>query len=672
MADRRVKFVFEGDTRDLEQALKAIRQDASQTAAEVEDAGEGASEAFAGVGAAVATAGAGLVAFGAAATAALVETVQQVIELSDEANQLAKSARAVGASVEDIQLLQGAMDLLTRGGVDASRAIQDLQRNMADARDGTGEAQAAFVKLGLSAEDLAELPVSEQVARIADRMGGLEDAAERTQVAMDIFGRSGRGMAEAFALGGDAVREATQEIADAGIISAEVAADSERLQDQILLTGAAFDTLKREFLAPMIPSISAVLAVWRELMVELGRADEVAEAGGLVGTALEEITLKAAVEVKGLLLTWQHFSETTIAGFKAVSDAYGAMRARLEGDTETANKLWRSSRLSAEDAAEGIAESLEGLSRGTVLTTETRLALIQYRAELRRVVRTERERQDVISETPAMIREVTAAVKDQASEEERLAGELAEGKLSAEENLQAELAALRESELEANLESIEARKRAEDELLAKRQQAAADAQRAVMAMTSAIVSLTGAVVDAVIEGEEEGTQARKDAAMAGFVIMKIAAVAEAAVSTALAIVNSLAVGLPVGAVLAAAAGIAGAAATAAIIAQPPPSFHAGGLVSGAVSAPDEVQIRALRGETVVTQADTRAAGGALGVRDAVRGGGSRQIVVVNQVGPKVVDAQTHEALRTGTGTLAQQFRAVRPRKVGRRNPYEGT
>ena len=672
MADRRVKFVFEGDTRDLEQALKAIRQDASQTAAEVEDAGEGASEAFAGVGAAVATAGAGLVAFGAAATAALVETVQQVIELSDEANQLAKSARAVGASVEDIQLLQGAMDLLTRGGVDASRAIQDLQRNMADARDGTGEAQAAFVKLGLSAEDLAELPVSEQVARIADRMGGLEDAAERTQVAMDIFGRSGRGMAEAFALGGDAVREATQEIADAGIISAEVAADSERLQDQILLTGAAFDTLKREFLAPMIPSISAVLAVWRELMVELGRADEVAEAGGLVGTALEEITLKAAVEVKGLLLTWQHFSETTIAGFKAVSDAYGAMRARLEGDTETANKLWRSSRLSAEDAAEGIAESLEGLSRGTVLTTETRLALIQYRAELRRVVRTERERQDVISETPAMIREVTAAVKDQASEEERLAGELAEGKLSAEENLQSELTALRESELEANLESIEARKRAEDELLAKRQQAAADALHAVMAMTSAIVSLTGAIVDAVIEGEEEGTQARKDAAMAGFVIMKIAAVAEAAVSTALAIANSLKVGMPLGAVLAAAAGIAGAAATAAIIAQPPPSFHAGGLIAGAVSAPDEVQIRALRGETVVTQADTRAAGGALGVRDAVRGGGSRQIVVVNQVGPKVVDAQTHEALRTGTGTLAQQFRAVRPRKVGRRNPYEGT
>ena len=672
MADRKIKFVFEGDTRDLERALGTVRKEAGETGAEVEGAGDAASAAFAGVGAAVATAGAGLVAFGAAATAALVETVKQVIELSDEANQLAKSARAVGASVEDIQLLGGAMDLLTRGGVDAARAIQDLQRNMADVRDGTGEAQDAFAKLGLSADDLADLPVSEQVATIADRMGGLQDAAERTQVAMDIFGRSGRGMAEAFALGGDAIREATQEIADAGIISAETAAHSERLQDQVLLAGAAFDTLRREFLAPMIPSLSGVLAVWRELMLELGRAPEVAEAGGLVGTAIENIAIQVAVEIKSLLLTWEHFSSTTIAGFKAVADAYGAMRARLEGDTETANKLWRSSRLAAADAADGIAESMEAFSRADVLTRDARVELILYRSALRRVARTERDRQDAISDTPDMIREVTAAVKDQASEEKRLAVEIAEGKLAAEENLQAELAALRDAELEANLESIEARKRAEDELLAKREQAATDAMRATMAMTSSIVSLTGAVTDAVIEGQEEGTQARQDAAMAGFVIMKIAAVAEAAVSTALAIANSLKVGLPVGAVLAVAAGIAGAAATAAIVAQPPPSFHAGGLVTGAVSAPDEVQIRALRGETVVTEADTRAAGGAAGVRDAVRGGGSRQIVIVNQVGPKVVDAQTHEALRTGTGTLAQQFRAVRPRKVGRRNPYEGT
>ena len=643
MTDRRVKFVFEGDTRDLEQALKAIRQDASQTAAEVEDAGEGASEAFVNVGAAVAGAGAALVAFGAAATAALVETVQQVIELSDEANQLAKSARAVGASVEDIQLLQGAMDLLTDGSVDAARAIQDFQRGLAEARDGAGPLKDGLEKLGMTAGDLADLPVAEQVATIADRMGGLEDVAERTQVAIDVFGRSGRGMAAAFSLGGDAVREATQQIADAGIISAEVAVDSERLQDQILLTGAAFDTLKREFLAPMIPSISAVLEIWRELLTELGRSEEVSEAGGLVGTALENIAISAAVQVKSLLLTWQHFSETTIAGFKAVADAYGAMRARLEGDTETANKLWRSSRLAAADAAEGIAESLEGFSRGTVLTTEARVELIQYRAELRRVARTEHD-----------------------------AGEAAEDRAEAVAESVAETEGVLEEAHDAQLERIEIEKQAEDELLTKRKDSATAALDAAMAMTSSIVSLTGAVTDAVIEGEEEGTQARKDAAMAGFVIMKVAAVAEAAISTALSIANSLAVGLPVGAVLAVAAGIAGAAATAAIIAQPPPSFHAGGLVAGAVGAPDEVQIRALRGETVVTQADTRAAGGAAGVRDAVRGGGSRQIVVVNQVGPKVVDAQTHEALRTGTGTLAQQFRAVRPRKVGRRNPYEGT
>ena len=700
MADRKIKFVFEGDTRDLERALGTVRKEAGETGAEVTTAGAESASAWDDFTGAMVKAKGPLIAIGvaaAAATVALAATVVEAVRLSDEANQIAKSARAIGASTADLQLLQGAMDLLTDGSVDAGRAIQDLQRGLAEARDGAGPAKDALEKLGLTASDLAGLPVAEQVATIADKMGRLEDVAERTQVAMDVFGRSGRGMAAALGMGGDAIREATGAIEDAGIISAETAAESEGLQDAILLAGKAFETLKRDAVEPLLP----VLAAAADKAAELMRA--FADTG--IPQAFGRAVAFVAEKLLGLTGEVQEFKDAVDdaqAAERTLTDEYNAQSdavTRLRGEMAALEDKER--RLGEERVrALSLSQSVSRIDRELVETAEARAAaagvlrtevamLTSFEAQLVREMEREARAADAARAAEERRRELLSEpapegggglsldeIKGQLAEEEevRLDAQerMARAQIEIEENLQAELTALRDAELEANLESIEARKRAEDELLAKREQAATDAMRATMAMTSSIVSLTGAVTDAVIEGQEEGTQARKDAAMAGFVIMKIAAVAEAAVATALSIVNSLAAGLPVGAILAVAAGIAGAAATAAIIAQPPPSFHAGGLITGAVSAPDEVQIRALRGETVVTEADTRAAGGAAGVRDAVRGGGSRQIVIVNQVGPKVVDAQTHEALRTGTGTLAQQFRAVRPRKVGRRNPYEGT
>ena len=158
----------------------------------------------------------------------------------------------------------------------------------------------------------------------------------------------------------------------------------------------------------------------------------------------------------------------------------------------------------------------------------------------------------------------------------------------------------------------------------------------------------------------------KQAARTAFAISKAAAISQAVIQGALAVVTALAMGGPP---LAIAAGITAGISIAAIAAEPPPSFHSGGMVAAA--APDEITARLLRSEAVLSPQGVAAAGGESGVRDLNRGGAGvdRPIVSVLQVRSRTVDAMISDNLRTRQGPLTDALRAARPRALGRHNPF---
>ena len=102
--------------------------------------------------------------------------------------------------------------------------------------------------------------------------------------------------------------------------------------------------------------------------------------------------------------------------------------------------------------------------------------------------------------------------------------------------------------------------------------------------------------------KEKELEDHKEAAMAAWVVGKVAAVAQAAIAIPLTIAQTLANmgATPVGIALAVAGGITAGVALAAVIAEPPPTFHAGGLVTGGNI--DAVPITARRGERVLSNA----------------------------------------------------------------------
>ena len=271
---RKIRFDFVGDPSQLDAALTQLRQN-------VGNLGDDFQEAFEedGVGGIVAVAKnaikahPALAAMAAAATAvggALVVAAHEAIELGHAADAIAKQAKQIGSSAEEVQTLSAA---LAMGGVDAGTAdaaMAKLNLRLAEAAEGGGPAVDVLKKLGLNAKELQELPLPERFAVLADRMDTLGTQGEKTAAAVKLMEEGGIRLLSAFEGGGDAIRESSEQIKAAGVISNETAAQGEGMADAIALASRQFSMMKNDAIAPLIPVITVTVEKLGDMFQILG------------------------------------------------------------------------------------------------------------------------------------------------------------------------------------------------------------------------------------------------------------------------------------------------------------------------------------------------------------------------------------------------------------------
>lgn len=236
-------------------------------AEEAGEEGKAAGASFKG-GMIVAAAGA------AAALASVAALVNETIALGDEINLVAKRARTVGASAEEFQLVQGALDLMTDGSARAEMALTNLNRKIDDARTKGGVAADQFKRMGLSADELAGAGATERLLMVADGIATLGDRAAQTAVAADLMGRAGRSMVDSFAQGRGPFEDSFRLIEQAGIVSNETAAEAEALADSVYLAQQSFLSLKVSGLQPMMPVVREGIDLVSSWMQEFAKSDE--------------------------------------------------------------------------------------------------------------------------------------------------------------------------------------------------------------------------------------------------------------------------------------------------------------------------------------------------------------------------------------------------------------
>lgn len=666
-----IRFDFVGNADDLLREVDRVEGGLDEAGASSVD--------FARVGKAALGA---VAAASAAAAASMALLARETLKLAASGNTYAKSAKKVGSSAEDIQKLEGAFGLLTDANIDASRVIQDFGRNLADARDGTGEAQDALEKLGLSAKDFAGLSIDRQIALVSDRFGGLRDSAEKSQVALDIFGRSGRELVPALDAGGKAILAATEQIEDAGIISNEMAAQSEVLTDAVFLLGKEFATLKRGAVGPLIPDMLELVGVITEAVQAAQNSDGLKTMAQFMVDVTHGAVL-AAVELGRFLGLIEQVQRKSEGGVFTDSE-------EIREQVQQVNRL-QNALDSAQAHAEANADATGAWRTGHLDAWET--TLDQLRAAQVELKRLKAEAEGVAPVPPAVpesYRKITEAIEETADASddaaERRALNIQFHLDRVREQAEAEKAALEEvaaeEERHSKARDAMAVERYNAELAriegakAARIRAAQDWTAVAAGTTAAVGGLVAALTDLEVSKTEEGSEAREAALKRAWEAQTAVDIAMAAVNIPLAISQAAAAPWPAAIGFMVAAGAAATAAFGGVVAKAAagPSFHTGGLlreadVAGSAGGAGEVAVRAKVGEGFLSTTGVATAGGEDGVNALNRGqtpSGGESVTII-RFGTRTTEAIAHQQLRPMNGKMASALRGVRP-KVGRSIP----
>jgi hypothetical protein len=158
--------------------------------------------------------------------------------------------------------LRGVQIAASDAGVDAGQlgsSLQMLNSRLAEAARGTGTAVNALERLGLSAQDLMRMDVDQRMATIADAMKAQGMSAGQATDALRELGVRSRKMSLLMIQGGDAIRNARQEVDQLGLsISAVDAAKIEIANDAMSRIGMLMSGIQQQFVIGMSTSLTAL------------------------------------------------------------------------------------------------------------------------------------------------------------------------------------------------------------------------------------------------------------------------------------------------------------------------------------------------------------------------------------------------------------------------------
>lgn len=244
---------------NTENSLKDLEKSARLSNASIAKIAEGAKSVSEKTKALSAAAGGLLVGIGAAAVSAGAK--------ADDLNTLAKQT---GFTVQEIQKMQYASDVVDVAVDDITSAAAKMTKNMVST---SSEVQGAWNTLGVSVTDVSGQmrPVTDVFYDVLSALSQVENETERDQLAMQLFGKSANELAGIVDDGGAALRELGNEAEAAGLIMSEDAVNAANefndAVDKMKATvgarlaeiGANIATLLLPFLEKLVDVISKVL-----------------------------------------------------------------------------------------------------------------------------------------------------------------------------------------------------------------------------------------------------------------------------------------------------------------------------------------------------------------------------------------------------------------------------
>ena len=221
---------FETDTKRAEKSLANFQKQAVQV-------GKAVGLAFAAV---------------ATASAAMVRSS------INAADQMGKLAQKAGVSVESLSSLAYVADLSGSNTEALTSSLVKLTKNLSDANQGIGESKKGFDALGISVKNSDGTLKSADTAliEIADKFASFADGAEKTALAVNLFGKSGADLIPFLNTGAAGIKQLQQEADRLGItLSGQTSQAAAQFNDNLTRLQAVSRGLFNRIAAELLPSL---------------------------------------------------------------------------------------------------------------------------------------------------------------------------------------------------------------------------------------------------------------------------------------------------------------------------------------------------------------------------------------------------------------------------------
>lgn len=220
----------------------------------------------------------------------------------DAQDELGKMSQKVGMSVEDLSKLEYAAKLADVSNEQLNTGLNKLNKGMVEAASGSGSLLNAVKTMGISIRDSSgNLKSNNQILdEVSDKFAGYADGAQKSALAMAIFGKSGAEMIPMLNGGSKAIKDAGYELDKFGaVVTAGGAKASEEFNDNLtrltVLSSGAAESIANMLLPTMNNFVESLIAGKVYLKEHASEVVGVTTAVGALGSAYIVYAQRAAI-----------------------------------------------------------------------------------------------------------------------------------------------------------------------------------------------------------------------------------------------------------------------------------------------------------------------------------------------------------------------------------------
>lgn len=171
----------------------------------------------------------------------------------DNAAKMFDLSQKTGVSVEALSRFSKAAKVSGTDVEGVTRALVKLSKGLVEAKNGQGQAGEALKSMGISATDASgKLKDTDQIMlEISDRFKAMPNGAEKTALALQLFGKSGADLIPMLNMGGEAIGKF-------GAMTTKYAEDANKGADAMVTLQGKVGMLGGKLAVVLLPSITAI------------------------------------------------------------------------------------------------------------------------------------------------------------------------------------------------------------------------------------------------------------------------------------------------------------------------------------------------------------------------------------------------------------------------------